>query len=169
MYKYITCPQCGKRLCRAELGSKTVVLFRFAQTDYENLPVIAYDSHNGKNLSKDYGNDTFVVQESVFMNFDIIQLTFNKEGVYTVIPVVSNPIDIYNDITIPDVTGLDWWQIILAILLIILLVMLLGPILPIVIRGIWWVICLPFKLIALIFRSIKKGVKKRKDKRNKEV
>ena len=103
------------------------------------------------------------------MNFDIIQLTFNKEGVYTVIPVVSNPIDIYNDITIPDVTGLDWWQIILAILLIILLVMLLGPILPIVIRGIWWVICLPFKLIALIFRSIKKGVKKRKDKKNKEV
>ncbi len=25
MYKYITCPQCGKRLCRAELGSKIAI------------------------------------------------------------------------------------------------------------------------------------------------
>ena len=25
MYKYITCPQCGKRLCRAELGSKVEI------------------------------------------------------------------------------------------------------------------------------------------------
>ena len=115
---------------QSKKDDKTVVLFRFAQTDYVNLPVIAYDSYKGDNLSRDYGKDTFVVQESVFMNFDIIQLTFNKEGVYTVIPVVSNPIDIYNDITIPDVTGLDWWQIVLAILLIILLVILLWPILP---------------------------------------
>ena len=103
------------------------------------------------------------------MNFDIIQLTFNKEGVYTVIPVVSNPIDIYNDITIPDVTGLDWWQIVLAILLILLLVILLWPIMPLIVKGIIWLICLPFKLIGLLFKSIKKGVKKRKDKRNKEV
>ena len=25
MYKYITCPQCGKRLCRAELGSNVEI------------------------------------------------------------------------------------------------------------------------------------------------
>ena len=25
MYKYLTCPQCGKRLCRAELGSNVEI------------------------------------------------------------------------------------------------------------------------------------------------
>ena len=25
MYKYITCPQCGKRLCRADLGSSVEI------------------------------------------------------------------------------------------------------------------------------------------------
>lgn len=153
---------------------KTVVLFRFAQTDYVNLPVIAYDSYKGKNLSGEYGKDTFIIQESVFMNFDIIQLTFNKEGVYTVIPVVSDPIDIYNDITIPDVTGLEWWQILLAILLIILLVIILWPIMPYIIKGVIWLICLPFKALKALFKSIDQGVKKRKekkkqDKQNKEA
>ena len=147
---------------------KTVVLFRFAQTDYVNLPVMAYDSYKGKNLSGQYGKDTFIIQESVFMNFDIIQLTFNKEGVYTVIPVVSDPIDIYNDITIPDVTGLEWWQILLAILLIILLVIILWPIMPYIVRFIWWLICLPFKLITWLIQSISKSVKKRKEKKKQK-
>ena len=154
---------------KSKKEEKTVVLFRFAQTDYLNLPVIAYDSHNGTNLSKDYGKDTFIIQESVFMNFDIIQLTFNKEGVYTVIPVVSNPMDIYNDITVPDVIGLEWWKIVLAVLMLVLLVILLWPIMPYIVKGIVWIITLPFKLIGLLFKSIKKGVKKRKDNKNKEV
>ena len=146
-------------------ADKTVVLFRFAQTDYLNLPVIAYDSYKGKNLSRDYGKDTYIVQESVFMNFDIIQLTFNKEGVYTVIPVVNSPIDIYNDITIPDNSGLEWWQILLIVLALLLLVVILWPILPYVINFVWWLILLPFKLIGLIIKSVKKSRKKRKAKK----
>ena len=42
-----------------------------------------------------------VLGESVFFDFDIIQLTFNRDGVYTVIPVVSSPMDIVNAITPP--------------------------------------------------------------------
>ncbi len=148
---------------------KTVVLFRFAQTDYMNLPVIAYDSYRGKNLSGQYGKDTFIIQESVFMNFDIIQLTFNKEGVYTVIPVVSDPIDIYNDITIPDVIGLEWWQILLMLILAVFLLILLWPVLPYIIRFIWWLILLPFKLIGLIIKSIKKSKEKRKIKEARKL
>ena len=34
MYKYITCPQCGKRLCRAELGSKVIVHCTNCKKDY---------------------------------------------------------------------------------------------------------------------------------------
>lgn len=80
---------------------KTVVLFRFAQTDYMTLPVIAYNRSTGTNLSKSYGADTYVVQESVFLNFDIIQLTFRKNGVDTVIPVVAAPLNIFNEIELP--------------------------------------------------------------------
>ena len=102
------------------------------------------------------------------MNFDIIQLTFNKEGVYTVIPVVNSPIDIYNDITIPDNGGLEWWQILLIVLLLILLVIILWPVMPYIISFVWWLICLPFKLLGLLFKAINKGRKKRKAKKQEE-
>lgn len=86
----------------ASMNNEKVVLFRFAQTDYMSLPVMAYDAKEGKNLSGAYGADTYIVQESVFLNFDIIQLTFRDNGVDTVIPVVANPIHIINDIEIPE-------------------------------------------------------------------
>lgn len=149
-------------------ADKTVVLFRFAQTDYLNLPVMAYDSARGKNLSGNYGEDTYIVQETVFMNFDIIQLTFNKEGVYTVIPVVNSPIDIYNDITIPDNSGLEWWQILLIVLLLVLLLIVLWPILPYIINALIWLILLPFKLLGVLFKAIGKSHKKRKEKKKAE-
>lgn len=141
---------------------KTVVLFRFAQTDYMNLPVIAYNSKTGTNISKQYGKDTYIITESVFLNFDIIQLTFNKEGVYTVIPVVNSPIDIYNDITIPAADGLAWWQILLAIIFLILALWLLSitGILPLLVKGIVWLILLPFRLIGKLLKAITKKRKK---------
>ena len=105
------------------------------------------------------------------MNFDIIQLTFNKDGEYTVIPVVSSPIDIVSDITPPVFLddGLEWWQILLMLILIVLLLVLLWPVLPYIIRFIWWLILLPFKLIGLIIKSIKKGKEKRKIKEARKI
>ncbi len=150
-------------------GNKTV-LFRFAQTDYTAIPVMAYNEHTGTNYSKNYGKDTYVVQESVFFNFDIIELTFAKEGVYTVIPVVNNPIDIYNDITIPKYEDpYAWLKTLIIIILVILLLILLvsSGLLPWVIRGIIWVICLPFKAIAALIKAIKKK-KKKKDEKKEE-
>ena len=47
-------------------------------------------------------NQAYIAQQSVFVDFDIIQLTFNDKGTYTVIPVVSNPIDIVDPITPPS-------------------------------------------------------------------
>ena len=131
---------------------KQVVLFRFAQTDYLNLPVMAYKSPS-TNLSGNYGKDTFIAQETVFLNFDIIELTFNKEGSYTVIPVVNNPIDIYNDLTFPELyKDLAWWQILLAVLVLLLVLYILGAtgILRLIFRLIIWIILLPFNLVRWI-------------------
>ncbi len=150
-----------------EKGNKTV-LFRFAQTDYRAFPVEVYNESTGKQISNENNPDTFVVQESVFLNFDIIELTFARDGVYTVIPVVSNPIDIYNDITIPEVKDpYAWLKTVLFIVLLVLLVIFLyvTGLLPLVIKVIVWIITLPFKLIIWLFKAIfKKRKPKEKDK-----
>ena len=85
----------------------------------------------------------------MFFDFDIIQLTFNRDGAYTVIPVVSSPMDIVNAITppvqMPD--EIPWWQILLAVLLIIVLLIILLPVLPYILKFLFWLICLPFRAI----------------------
>ena len=136
---------------------KRVILFRFAQTDFMRLPVMAYNNHTGTNLDKDYGKSTYVVQESVFYNFDILELTFNREGTYTVIPVVHNPIDIYNDITLPKIPDKpDWWKIVIGVVLLILLLVVLQVtgILPLIVHIVGWIVLLPFRLIGGIFKGI---------------
>ena len=95
-----------------------------------------------------------------------LQLTFNKDGVYTAIPVVSSPIDIVNAITspvqMPD--EWSWWEILLAIVLLILLIVVLFPFLPNIIKLVVWIILLPFRLI----KALIKGVKKTKRRNNAE-
>lgn len=141
---------------------KVVVLFRFATSDYYSEAVDIIQLNKGFLWSdKHTEGQAYIAQESVFFDFDIIQLTFNKDGEYTVIPVVSSPIDIVNDIT-PPVNmpgGLEWWQIVLAIIMVVLLVVLLWPVLPYIGQGIWWFICLPVKA----FKAIKAAIKRKKD------
>lgn len=134
---------------------KQVVLFRFATTDYYSAAVdimelrtILPDKHTS--------GQAYRAWESVFFDFDIIQLTFNRDGVYTVIPVVSSPMDIVNAITppvqMPD--EIPWWQILLAVLLIIVLLIILLPVLPYILKFLFWLICLPFRAIAALFKGI---------------
>ena len=137
-----------------------VVLFRFATSDYYSEAVDIIQLNKGFLWSdKHIDGEAYIAQESVFFDFDIIQLTFNKDGDYTVIPVVSSPIDIVNDVTPPTniSDGLEWWQVILAIVLVVLLLVLCYPILPYIIQGILWVIMLPVKLVKAISKSIKKN------------
>lgn len=138
-----------------------VILFRFANTDYYCAPAFTPHTENIMNT------DTYVAQQTVFFDFDIIELTFNKDGVYHVIPVVSSPTDIVNGFTQPP-AEFQWWKVVLAIIMLILLVIILWPVMPYVISGIWWVICLPFKGISLLVKSIKKSCKKRKDYHKEE-
>lgn len=79
--------------------NKTTFLFRFAATDYFSGPLAIYKP--GTILPSIWYDEAYMAQQTVFLDFDIIQLTFNREGVYKVIPAVSNPIDIINSITPP--------------------------------------------------------------------
>ena len=59
-------------------------------------------------------------------------ITFNRNGKYTVIPVVSSPVDIVNAVTPPaiiDNSNLPWWAYVLAVLAILVVISLLRLIL----------------------------------------
>ena len=149
----------------AKAQDKTTFLFRYAVTDYfaGTLTIDDSQSTNGL-LIKD---TAYMAKETVFMDFDIIQLTFNRDGVYHVIPVVSNPIDVVGAITPPvEFDGNNWWIIVLILIVVIIALILLAPILPTIIgllvklivligKGLWWLICAPFKLIGLLIEKIK--------------
>ena len=63
--------------------NKTVYLFRY---DIDTFYTTALNCQN-------IGVCGYVAQEPIYLDFDIISLTYDKAGVQTVIPVVSNPID----------------------------------------------------------------------------
>lgn len=87
-------------------NNSTVFLFRYAVTDYYSYDVWTKANDIFSLIDK---NSCYAAQQTVFLDFDIIQLTFGKEGVYTVIPVVSSPIDVVSAIT-PPVEPANWFQ-----------------------------------------------------------
>lgn len=75
-----------------------------------------------------FTGQAYYAQESVYLNFDIIQLTFNNNGDMTVLACVADPIDIISPITPPynpakdNFWGLVWWLGGTAAVLLILLI-----------------------------------------------
>lgn len=148
--------------CENEIKNNgRVVLFRFAVTDY--YASTAYFEKIGNNDFTDA--DGYVAQETVFLNFDVISLTFRSElGVGTVIPVVSDPLDIINGVDpSPDLGNNkdtpEWVYLLVGVLLLLLVIVvlvLLGTYAKPVLDIIWFVIKLPFKAISWLFKSIGK-------------
>ncbi|MEG2540371.1 MAG: hypothetical protein RSB59_01160 [Clostridia bacterium] len=156
---------------KAKANDCKVVLFRFATSDYYSAPVDIIELNKGFMWSdKHTKGEAYRAQESVFLDFDIIQLSFQKDGDLTVIPVVSSPIDVVNDITSPVDMEDDpaWWKILLGVIMLVLLLIILSPILPFIIQGLVWIICLPFKAIGALFKAIKNSNRKKKERKNTE-
>lgn len=85
-----------KRTMRSAYNkNERICLFRFANTSYyQSLARYEYD----KNFATS-NYDGYVAQESVFLNFDVISLTFRSDmGAETVIGVVADPEDIFNGV-----------------------------------------------------------------------
>ena len=146
---------------KATANDEVVVLFRFATSDYYAQSATIIEPGVGfLGADKKYENQAYIASESVFFDFDIIQLTFNKEGIYTVIPVVADPIDAIGGITPPvDLPGeLEWWQIVFALAMIVLLILLLAPLWPYILKAILWV----YDYIAKGVRAVVKLIKQRK-------
>ena len=142
----------------------TVYLFRYMVSDYisREATLLTWGSHGaliGKGWDYDDDTNAYFFQETVNLDFDIIDLTFLKGDVYTVIPVAMSPIDIVHSATAPvyttsDKTAKDWWKIILGLIALIVLLLFLMPVLPTVINFILQVLFLPFKLLGKALNKI---------------
>jgi hypothetical protein len=117
--------------CKEEIKNNgKVVLFRFATTDYYSSTARFEKIGNGG--MSDY--DGYVAQETVFLNFDVISLTFRgAEGADVVIPCVADPIDIINGVDAPpDLnTEEDKWALLVrlivgALIIITIIIVLLN-------------------------------------------
>lgn len=97
-----------KEYCNQSFNAnQTPFLFRFAVSDYVSYPLTVREDNT---FNTPHSKWAHYAQETVFLDFDIIQLTFNKDGVYHVIPVVQSPLDIVSDITPPysNYDGINW-------------------------------------------------------------
>ena len=59
----------------------------------------------------------------------------------------------------------DWWKWIAAAVLLVLLILLLFPLLPYLVKGLVWLVLLPFKGIAALCKAIKNAAARRKSRK----
>ena len=97
--------------------NRRVYLFHFAQSDYFTTVV-----------SNNYGVVGYMAQEVAYLDFDIISMGYEKDGVVTIIPVVASPIDIIGGVEpgkdIGSNIGLNIISIILGIVLVVAIIWL---------------------------------------------
>ena len=173
---------------KAKANDETVVLFRYSSTKYFSAPCVSsYCSKSNidggktlvKNNTEKWGNNNinnYVCQETVYLDFDIISLTYTRDGVETVIAVVSSPQDVISGLQPPleepADNSLSIFAIILGVVaLIVILILLLkfAPgILVVICKALIWIITLPFKMLGALFKAIDKSVKKRRQKREEK-
>lgn len=137
----------------AKAKKETVYLFRYKQSEYFAVELVQGKYKTGLHTEMigdknqlvygryftDTNTNAYLMQQWVQLDFDIIDLTFTKNGVETIIPVIMSPMDIAADGTPPLITtkdGLSWWQILLGIIALIFIIWLLLKFAPLIVYGI---------------------------------
>ena len=110
----------------AKNKKETVYLFRYYQSEYFAVELVEGKYKTGLHMETigdmtrpvygtyftDTDTNAYLCQMWVQLDFDIIDLTFTKNGVETVIPVIMSPMDIVPDLNPPVSTikdgGLKW-------------------------------------------------------------
>ena len=149
-------------------NNETVYLFRYYQSDYTCYEVAEYKRDEGDwtLLGTNFGyefvdSNAYFMQMWVHLDFDIIDLTFTKDNVDTVIPVIMSPMDIAADGAPPvytedDKPDMDWLKWLFAALALIIVLIILAPLLPYVFKFFLWLLMLPAKLVVWIINLFKR-------------
>ena len=167
----------NKNLCQT-------YLFRYQTSEYIAMEAATWETDNGSfwegdGIIRTYAPDridsnNYFFQQTVNLDFDIIDVTFSNGEKDTVIPVVSNPIDVVPDATPPVLTisdeKTDWLKllkivvaVILGLALLIFLWPLFKPLLIAAGKGLLWLIKAPFKAIG---NAIRKRKRRKEEQKN---
>lgn len=143
----------------ANKSKNTVYLFRYQTSEYiAQEATLLQKTKNWLGIEQWEKVDTnaYFFQETVNLDFDIIDVTFSNGERETVIPVVSDPIDVIPDATPPVHTTSDeepswfkWLKTALALLLVCVLILALFPILQSLVK----VLTAMFKAIGKLFKG----------------
>ena len=153
----------------ANKGKNTVYLFRYQVSDYvaQEATLLKENTSIFGDSFKSVDTNAYFFQQTVNLDFDIIDVTFSNGERETIIPVVSSPIDIVPDPTPPVYTETDenpnWW-IYLAVIAGLIVLAIVMPVLIPIIKFLLWLISLPFKLIGKFFKWI--GRKRRDNEKD---
>ena len=156
----------------AKSRGDNMYVFHFAASDYNSYQVYSCSNFWDGPKQWVFGSDEggFVCREDIFMDFDMLQMTFERDGVQTVLPVQMSPINLIGELQLPDdynpPEGIPKWVIIvIAIMLIVLSLAFLPVLLPIllpvlrwVLKALAWVVLLPFRLLWWLLKMIGKGI-----------
>lgn len=142
-------------------ATSTVYLFRYYVSDYIAQEASLYTGDCDPGVLGFHHVDTnaYFFQETVNLDFDIIDVTFSNGEKETVIPVVMSPIDNIPSATPPIYTTSDvrssWWKILLGVLALVIVIILLIKFAPWIIIGLGKIIAMPFKAIGKLFKRKK--------------
>lgn len=137
-------------LAKADQNEEDLMILHFASCDYNAIPVSAkYSSFRTE-------KDLYACREQLYMGFDILQITCEKNGENVVVPVAATPVNVIGGLQffskIKDAP--KWVIILIAIALIVIVVILCPSVIPLLIRF----FLLPIRLLAWLFRAIGKGI-----------
>ena len=137
--------------------NEDLLILHFASSQYYCIPVDGEGTPGDKETWVNDGKeDMYACKEQVYMGFDIIQFTCEKDGEKVIVPVAASPINVIGDLQFFDKikdTVPEWVIILIAIILIAIVIFLCPPLLPILVR----VVILPFRLLWWLLKVIGKG------------
>ncbi len=145
-----------------EKNNCTTFLVRYAVTDYQYYS--AFCSATGAPSVFDSTEGSSITKQTVFLDLDVIDVSFKDEEIETVIPVVATSIDVFTDPKSPEIPGgvksffdLKWYQVVaivvllfIAVLIILQIVAFVFPPLQPLLNAIYRLLFLPVKLLVLI-------------------
>lgn len=155
-------------------SSSTIYLFRYQTSDYtsQEATLLEQGEFLWQETWEEVDSNAYFFQQTVNLDFDIIDVTFSNGNVDIVIPVVSNPIDVIHDATPPVVTNpdekADWLKYLKTLIVVIFIVVIvlvglpiLQPFIVLIGQGIAFIITMTFKALG---RCLKKRKEQKEEK-----
>ena len=151
-----------KSFYEANKNSSTVYLFRYQTSEYVAQEAsLLQETKNWLGIEQweKVDSNAYFFKQTVNLDFDIIDVTFSNGKAETVIPVVSDPIDVISDATPPVHTTSDnepnWKLLIIAIIFLLVLIICLPYLIPYIVKGLVWILMLPIRIVKSLFSKRK--------------